>query len=122
MAVRDFIDEPATARRPAAQAGHIRLGPGLVDEDEARRIDQAMIFAPARAVAGDVRPLLLASDQSLFLKVIPSRRKKRLNIEVSALAERSARRRGAMVSIVMSDCSARTLHRNAACGLSAEGR
>ena len=55
-------------------------------EDEALGVDQALIFAPACAVAANVRPILLAGDQSLFLNVIHSRRKNRLSIEVSALA------------------------------------
>jgi len=41
-------------------------GPSLVDEDEALGVDQALIFAPTRAVAADVRPILLAGDHSLF--------------------------------------------------------
>ena len=84
MAVRDLGDQPLAARRPAVQARHVGLGPGLVDEDQARRIDAALIFAPARPVAAYVRAILLARDERLFLSVTPSRRKKRLIIEVSA--------------------------------------
>jgi hypothetical protein len=44
-------------------------------------------------VATDVRAILLARDEGLFLSVTPIRRKKRLIIEVSALTPRSAERR-----------------------------
>jgi hypothetical protein len=44
-------------------------------------------------VAADVRAILLARDERLFLSVTPIRRKKRLIIEVSALTPRSDKRR-----------------------------
>jgi len=44
-------------------------------------------------VATDVRAILLARDEGLFLNVTPILRKKRLIIEVSALTPRSAKRR-----------------------------
>jgi hypothetical protein len=44
-------------------------------------------------MAADVRAILLARDEGLFLSVIPIRRKKRLIIEVSALTPRSDQRR-----------------------------
>jgi hypothetical protein len=34
LVVRDLVDEPLAPRRPAAQAGHIGLGPGFIDEDQ----------------------------------------------------------------------------------------
>src|SRR6202020_3503108 len=72
-----------------------RLGlcPGLVDEDQAPRIDEALIVSPSFAVATDVRAILLARDEGLFLNVTPILRKKRLIIEVSDLTPRSAERR-----------------------------
>ena len=66
MTAGDFVGEPPPALLPAVSARHVVLGPGLVDEDEAPGIDQALIFAPPRAVATNVRPLLLASDQRLM--------------------------------------------------------
>jgi hypothetical protein len=78
--VRDFGDQPLAARRPAVEARHVGLGPGLVDEDPARRRDALLVIAPARPVAACVRAILLARDERLFLSVTPSRRKKRLII------------------------------------------
>jgi len=44
-------------------------------------------------MAADVRAILLARDEGLFLTVTPILRKKRLIIEVSALTPRSAKKR-----------------------------
>jgi hypothetical protein len=44
-------------------------------------------------VATDVRAILFARDEGLFLTVTPIRRKNRLIIEVSALTPRSDKRR-----------------------------
>src|SRR5829696_7998152 len=102
MAVRDFGDQPRTPSRPAMPASHVCLGPGLIDKDQAGRIDQALVFPPLGASAPYVRAILLARDERLFLKLIPSRRKKRLIIEVSALTPRSAARRRHSASSVRS--------------------
>ena len=93
VAVRDLGDERSSARRPAVEPGHVGLGPGLVDEDQPRRIDALLMASPAPAVALYVRTILLARDERLFLSVTPMRRKKRLIIEVSALTPRSASNR-----------------------------
>jgi hypothetical protein len=90
VAVRDLGDEPASARRPAVEPGHVGLGSGFVDEDETRRIDALLMASPARTVALDVRQILLAGNQRLFLSVTPMRRKKRLIIAVPARTPRSA--------------------------------
>ena len=76
-----------------AQAGHIVLGPGFIDEDQPPGVDEPLIGSPSFAVATYVRAILLACDEGLFLTVTPIRRKKRLIIEVSALTPRSAERR-----------------------------
>jgi hypothetical protein len=89
MSVRDLVDQSAPARRPAVKAGHVGLGPGLVDEDEPRRIDELLILAPSDPVALYVRTVLLAGDERLFLGVKPMRRRNRLINEVSALTPRS---------------------------------
>ena len=81
FALRDLVDEPLSPWRPAAQAGHIGLRPGLVDEDQSPGIDEALVGSPSFAVAADVRAILLACDKGLFLTVTPIRRKKRLIIE-----------------------------------------
>ena len=68
-AVRDLGVEPLAARRPAPERRHIGLGPGLVDEDEAARIDPALIGGPPRAPSRHVGAIPLAGDQRLFLCV-----------------------------------------------------
>ena len=93
VSVRDLVDQSAPARRPAVKAGHVRLGPGLVDEDEPRRIDELLILAPPDPVALYVRTVLLAGDERLFLGVKPMRRRNRLINEVSALTLRSSSNR-----------------------------
>ena len=93
LALRDLVDEALSLRRPAAQAGHIGLGPGFIDEDQSPGVDEPLIGSPSFAVAAYVRAILLARDKGLFLTVTPIRRKKRLIIEVSALTPRSAERR-----------------------------
>ena len=93
VSVRDLVDQSAPARRPAVKAGHVGLGPGLVDEDEPRRIDELLILAPSDPVALYVRTVLLAGDEGLFLGVKPMRRRNRLINEVSALTPRSPNNR-----------------------------
>ena len=93
LALRDLVDEPLSPWRPAAQAGHIGLRPGFIDEDQPPGVDEPLIGSPSFAVATYVRAILLACDKGLFLTVTPIRRKKRLIIEVSALTPRSAERR-----------------------------
>ena len=66
VAVRDLGCEPGAARRPAPQGGHVGLGPGLVDEDQALRIDLALILLPLRAPARDVRTVAFAGDHGFF--------------------------------------------------------
>src|SRR6478736_6128605 len=77
----------STSRSPLGaqpQAGHIGLCPGFIDEDQPPGVDEPLIGSPSVAVATDVRAILLACDEGLFLTVTPIRRKKRLIIEVSA--------------------------------------
>jgi hypothetical protein len=75
------------------EARHVGFGPGLIDEDQARGIDAALIGSPARAMPADVRAIPLAGDERLFLSVTPIRRKNQLIIEVSALTPQSDKRR-----------------------------
>jgi hypothetical protein len=66
MPVRDLGGESPSARAPAPQRRHVGLGPGLVDEDEARGIDQALQLPPSRPVARHVRPVLLGRQDAFF--------------------------------------------------------
>ena len=68
-AVRDLGRQPLAARRPAPERRHIGLRPGFVDEDEAARIDPALMGGPPRAPSRHVGAIPLAGDQRLFLCV-----------------------------------------------------
>ena len=74
--MRDFRDQSLAARRAPVGACHVGLGPGLVDEDEARGIKPALILLPLCPPPRDVRAILLAGVQAVFLKLMPSCSKK----------------------------------------------
>ncbi len=61
-----------TAGRPAPKRGHVGLGPGFIDEDQAGRVDARPIFQPLHPAARDIRAIPLAGDQRLFLKLNPA--------------------------------------------------
>jgi len=65
-AVRDTPDQALPARRPAVRAGHIGLGPGLVDKDQAFAINAALVASPTDALASDVGSFLLGGAQGFF--------------------------------------------------------
>jgi hypothetical protein len=56
-------------------SGHVGLGPGLVDKDQAFGGKLALVFLPPLAPAGNVGAVLFAGMQALFLNVMPSRAK-----------------------------------------------
>ena len=112
LALCELVDEALSLRHPAAKPGQVGLRPGLIDEDRTPGIDEPLIGAPARAMAADVRAILLARDEGLFLNVTPILRKKRLIIEVSALTPRSASNRSRSALSVMSDFSPLSASRN----------
>lgn len=112
VAVRNLVDQTLAAWGPASQARHVGLDPGFVDEHQTDGIDTALVGAPTGAMPAYVRTILLAGDEGLFLNVTPTRRKKRLSMEVSALTPRSARRRWLSASSVVSAFSARATFKN----------
>jgi hypothetical protein len=59
-------DQPLAASGAAVRARHVGLGPGLVDEDEPRRIKATLILLPLRPSPGDVGAILLAGVQAFF--------------------------------------------------------
>jgi len=65
-AVRDTPDQALTARRPTVSAGHVGLGPGLIEEDQTLGINAFLVASPAGALASDVGPLLLGGAQGFF--------------------------------------------------------
>ena len=66
MAVRNLGFEPLAPRRPTPERRHVGLGPGLVDEDQALRVDPGLIFFPLLTPARDVRAILLAGEHGFF--------------------------------------------------------
>ena len=51
-------------------AGHVRGGPGLVDEDEACRVEIELPLEPLLALLQDVGAVLFDGVPGLFLRVI----------------------------------------------------
>jgi hypothetical protein len=70
MAVRHAHAQPLAARRPPIPARHVGRGPGLIDEDEAFRVEIELSLEPVLAPLHDVRSILLAGVRGLFLRVI----------------------------------------------------
>ena len=66
MAVRDFGDERLSAAAPAARAGHVGFGPGLIDKNKAGWINPGLVFFPAQPAPGDVSAMLLVGEQGFF--------------------------------------------------------
>ena len=66
LALRDLVDKALSPWRPSAQAGHIGLGPGFIDEDQPSRVDEPLIGSPSFAVATYVRAILLAATRVFF--------------------------------------------------------
>jgi len=64
--VRHRGDQTLSAQGSTVGAGHICLGPGLVDEDQARRVNAVLVALPPLALAGDVGAVLLGGAQSFF--------------------------------------------------------
>ena len=69
MAVRNFGHEPCAARRPSLERRHGRLRPGLIDEDQALRLDPALMLNPLGAPPCDVGAIPFAGDDGFFLKL-----------------------------------------------------
>jgi len=64
--MRNLRHQPCTAGATAMGARHIGLSPGLIDEDDAGRIELALVLLPARPPPCDVRAVLLAGVQAFF--------------------------------------------------------
>lgn len=53
-------------RRPAIEPRHLRVDAGLVEEDEALRVDEGLRRFPQLAPRCDVRPVLRGGAQGFF--------------------------------------------------------
>lgn len=62
-------DQTFALRSPAAQRGHVRLGPCLVDEDQTAGVDPPLVPLPPGAAAAHVGAVLLLGKLRLFLNV-----------------------------------------------------
>ena len=65
-AVRHLGDQARAAAAAPMPAGHVGLGPGLVDEDQALRVKPALMRLPPGSAAGDVGAILFAGVQAFF--------------------------------------------------------
>ena len=64
--MRNLGHQPLTARSPATDAGHVGLGPSLVDEHQALGIKTVLVALPPRPLAGHVRSVLLGRVKAFF--------------------------------------------------------
>ena len=77
VAMGDGHPKPVAARCTTVGAGHVRLGPGLVNEDQPLRIEIGLRVEPGLTPRPDIGAILLARMASLFLRVIWWRARKR---------------------------------------------
>jgi hypothetical protein len=66
FAERCLGEEPLASRASSVCARHVGFGPGLVDEDQTRRIELSLVFLPALTPPFDVGPILLGGVQTFF--------------------------------------------------------
>lgn len=65
-AVRCLTDQPLAAWPPAAQRSHVGFCPGLIDENQALRVDARLTRSPLPAAPGHVRAILLSREGGFF--------------------------------------------------------
>jgi hypothetical protein len=70
-------DQALAAAAAAVRRREVGLGPGLVDEDEPAPVEALPLGYPGGAAGADVGAVQLGGGQRLFLRVMPSRAKKR---------------------------------------------
>ena len=64
--LRHLGDQASAAAAAPVPAGHVGLGPGLVDKHQAPRVKPALMRLPPGPAAGDVGAILLAGVQAFF--------------------------------------------------------
>jgi hypothetical protein len=106
MTVRDAGAQALAPRRPSAQARHLCVQPGFVDEDQPLRVQIRLRLEPGVARRGDVRAVLLAGVGGLFWNDQPWRRKKRCTVEGAKRSPCSRSSRSVISTSVMSGASA----------------
>lgn len=65
--VRHLVVEPDPALTPSSERRHICLGPGLINEYQPVWIDVRLTGPPLATAARDIRAVLFAGNQRLFL-------------------------------------------------------
>lgn len=66
VAVGRMGDKPFSARAPATQWRHVRLDPGLIDEDQPLRVNACLVADPLLAPAPELWPQLLGGQNRFF--------------------------------------------------------
>jgi hypothetical protein len=66
LAERRLGQEPLASRASSVCARHVGFGPGLVDEDQPRRIELSLMLLPALTPPFNVRAILLRGVQAFF--------------------------------------------------------
>src|SRR5271154_7543838 len=61
--------DPLTLGSPSTEAGHIGLGTRFIQKDQLGGVESRLPFAPEPARPGDVRAVLFAGAECLFLYV-----------------------------------------------------
>ena len=68
VSIRHLGEHSDANRSPTAQRCHVGLGPGLVDEHQAGRINQFLIMPPLQAAPRDVGAILFACEYRFFYR------------------------------------------------------
>ena len=66
-------DQALTLGRPSPEWRHVGLGPGLINEDKATRVDPPLMALPAGAAAAYIGAVLFLGELGLFLNEYPVR-------------------------------------------------
>ncbi len=77
MAVGNAGPQALASRCSTVAPGHVGGGPGLVNEDQAFRVEVELTLEPGLAPPQDIGAVLLGGRRRLFLRVILWRRQKR---------------------------------------------
>lgn len=72
--MRSKSKQPGSVKRASAQAGHIGLGPGLINENKPFRVEQRKLPQPLLAQEPDILTLLLVGMERFFYTGIPAGR------------------------------------------------
>mgnify|MGYP000877088408 CR=1 FL=1 len=83
VTMRHGRTQPLAAQTPPVAARHIGGGPGLIDEDQPRRIEIGLDIEPLLPSRQDVGAILLRRVSGLFFHVILWRAKKRQSVPIA---------------------------------------